>query len=504
MIKTKRLKKNTISSLAFQICTIISGFVLPRLILKRFGSDVNGLVNSITQFIQVIAFLELGVGAVVQSSLYKPLAEKDNTKVSQIICSANQFFRRIGEILLVYVIILILVFPLISHRDFDFLYTGTLIAAISISSFAQYYFGVVDRLLLTADQRGYIQYTAQIITLVINTIACAILIQLGGSIHIVKLVTSLIYLARPIVLRMYVNRHYKLDRKAQYTEEPIKQKWNGIALHVSSSVLDGTDNIVLTVFSSMANVSIYSVYHLVVYGVKHLFFSTINGGVQSMLGEIWAVDDKEKTESVFGWIEWTIHTAVVLLFGCTAVLIIPFIRIYTSGVDDANYIQPLFAVLIVVAHASNCICQPYHMMIKAGGHYKETQHIYIIATITNIVISIATVKLWGLVGVAIGTLVAMVYQMIAMVIYNAKNLLKWPIKNVVKQIVVDVVTASICVALTFWIHIGEKTYVTWILLSLIVVPIWVAIILLVNLLFYKDKVQRFMGVAKGKICRLRK
>ena len=34
--------------------------------------------------------------------------------------------------------------------------------------FSQYYFGVVDRILLIADQRGYIQYNIQTVTLVIN------------------------------------------------------------------------------------------------------------------------------------------------------------------------------------------------------------------------------------------------------------------------------------------------------------------------------------------------
>ena len=58
-----------------------------------FGSEVNGLVNSIAQFLGVISFLELGVGAVVQFALYKPLAEKNQEDVSKIISSANKGFR---------------------------------------------------------------------------------------------------------------------------------------------------------------------------------------------------------------------------------------------------------------------------------------------------------------------------------------------------------------------------------------------------------------------------
>ena len=106
-MRKKRLILNTITSLLLQLTTIICGFVLPRLILNHFGSNVNGLVNSITQFLQIISFLELGVGAVVQSSLYKPLADKDNNQISSIIVSANKFFRKIAIILTVYILVLI-------------------------------------------------------------------------------------------------------------------------------------------------------------------------------------------------------------------------------------------------------------------------------------------------------------------------------------------------------------------------------------------------------------
>ena len=108
-MRGKRLFYNTISSLVFQVTTIICGFILPRLILNAFGSEVNGLVNSIAQFLGVISFLELGVGAVVQSALYKPLAEKNQEDVSKIISSANKFFTRLGQILLIYVLCWLLV-----------------------------------------------------------------------------------------------------------------------------------------------------------------------------------------------------------------------------------------------------------------------------------------------------------------------------------------------------------------------------------------------------------
>ena len=131
------LVKNTVASLLFQVTAIVCGFVLPQVFLQRFGSEVNGLVNSISQFLSVVSFLELGVGAVVQSSLYKPLADKDNRQISCVVVSADRFFRRIALVLLVYVVVLMLVYPTISNQDFDGVFTAVLIGAMSISSFAQ-------------------------------------------------------------------------------------------------------------------------------------------------------------------------------------------------------------------------------------------------------------------------------------------------------------------------------------------------------------------------------
>ena len=498
----RKLLYNTVSSFVFQATTIICGFILPRLILHTFGSEVNGLVNSIAQFLSIISFLELGVGAVVQSSLYKPLAEKNNEEISKIIGSAGKFFKHLALILLVYIFILIVAYPSLARQDFGWAYTAGLIAAISISSFAQYYFGVVDRLLLNSDQRGYIQYTAQTITLILNTVACAILIKLGCSIHVVKLMTSLIYLARPLFLRWYVNHHYALDRKIRYTGEPIKQKWNGVTQHVAAVVLDGTDTVVLTLFSTLSNVSIYSVYFMVVNGIKQLLIS-MTGGVQSLIGELWARQNLKELQRVFGWFEWAIHTGTVFIFGCAGVLIVPFIQVYTNGVSDANYIQPLFAALLVSANACHCLRLPYNIMILASGHYRQTQYNYVAAAAINIAVSILAVKRFELVGVAIGTFVAMFYQTVWMAIYDSKNLIRWPLKNFFKQISVDVLTVIICsVVCTQLFSLHSTTYAAWIQLALEVTIIWALLQILLNVIFYRGKIKlvftKIIGVLRSR------
>lgn len=500
--RKKRLFYNTTASFLYQLAAIICGFILPRLILSAFGSEVNGLVNSITQFLGFFGFMELGIGAVIQSSLYKPLADHDNLQVSRVITSANKFFTTLARLLLLYVLFLVIFYPRFANQPFGYWYTATLIIAMSISSFAQYYFGIVNRLLLTADQKGYIQYNTQTIATVLNTAACYLLIQMGSGIQAVKFTTSAIYLLQPAVVDWYVRHHYKINKHEKYTEEPIKQKWNGIAQHVAAVVLDGTDVMVLTVLSTLSSVSIYSVYFLVVKGVKQLFLSMTNG-ITSLIGELWAKQEDEELHKTFGWTEWTIHTGTTLIFGLTAVLITPFIMVYTRGVTDADYYQPLFGFLLVAANAGHCLRLPYNIMILAGGHYKQTQNSYNIAAVMNIVISVFAVHRFGLIGVTFGTLIAMFYQTVWMAIYVSKNLLKWPFKNFLKQVAVDALTIVLLgIAwnvpyLSRWFTLNGTTYVGWVVLAIKASILAIVTVTLVNLVIYRQYIIRlFEGIAR--------
>ena len=317
------------------------------------------------------------------------------------------------------------------------------------------------------------------------------MISMNGTIQVVKLVTSIIYLARPIILQIYVNNHYKINWKIKYTQEPIKQKWNGVAQHVASVVLDGTDTIVLTVFSTLSNVSIYSVYFLVVKGVKTLFLSVTNG-IQALIGELWAKQELDQLKSFFGWIEWLIHTGTTYVFSCTAALIVPFIQVYTLGIRDANYIQPTFAVLLTFANAMHCLRLPYNIMVLAAGHYKQTQRNYIVAAILNIVVSVLTVKIWGLIGVAIGTLVAMTYQTIWLAIYDSRHFIYWPLKKVIRQFLADIISSFLIISFGSHIVLKDITYFNWFFMAIKVAIVALFVAFCLNSLFYRSKMHRLM------------
>ena len=493
----KKLLWNTLTVLINQIVTVLCAFILPRAILHTYGSEVNGLVSSLTQFLSVISFMDLGIGAVVQASLYKPLSDRDNQKISMIMSSANKFFVKIACGILVYVVSLIVIYPRIVKQSFDCVYTATLILSMCISYFSQYFFGLRYQLLLTADQKGYIVYIINSALLIANNVVGVCLIYNGAKIQIVKLATSLILLIKPLILELYIKEHYAIDRKIQYDKEPIQQKWNGVAQHIATVILTSTDTIVLTFLSTLSNVSIYNVYHLVTNGINGLIVA-LTSGYLSMFGNMISRGEGDVLRKSFDSFETLFHFIVTYVYGCVLVLIIPFVQVYTKGVTDVNYCQPVFAFIITVANAFYCYRLPYNTLVKAAGHFKQTQTSAIIEAGLNIVISIAFVFKFGLVGVAVGTLIAMVYKTIYLVWYLKGEIIKRSSIVFVKHMIVD----SICFLMIFlmrrFLNLRDVSVAGWIILALKIAPFYLVMCFGFNFLLFRGDFNGFQRLREHK------
>ena len=472
---------------------MVCSFILPRYMLLYYGSSVNGLISSITHFLSFISLLDMGVGAVVQANLYKPLAEKDQNQISRIVKSSERFFRRLAYIFLGYIIVLCIIFPTIV--DFGTWYTISLVLIIAVSTLAQYLFGMTYQLLLNADQKAYVPLTMQIGTVVLNTVFTIILMRLGASVHVVKLMTATVFLLRPLGQMLYVHKHYNINRKIEVVGEPIKQKWNGFSQHFAAVVCQNIDVAVLTLFSTLENVSIYSVYFNVTHGVQQIIMTAATG-LESLFGNMIAKNEKEKLLTTFGVIEWSVHTIVTIVFTVAAITIVPFISVYTRGVTDANYIAPLFGTLLVIAYAVQCLRVPYFRVIKAAGHFKETQNGAYISAGLNIVITVALVFKFGLIGAAVGTFVAMLYHTCYFAWYLQKHILERSVKIFIYYLITDSAVAIISYFITRSFLMSGESYGAWVFLAIKVFVIVLIVSMVINVSLYRKQIRTMLRFIK--------
>lgn len=492
------------SSLLLQLVSTVCGIILPRLFITGYGSAVNGTISSVTQFLSFIVLFEAGVGGVVRAALYKPLSDNDNAKISSVIKAADIFFRKIALIFVAYTIVVAVVFPLIIDRSFDFYYTFTLVLIIAFSTFTQYYFGLSCQIILNADQRRYIYSLLQVFTVTLNTVVVVILIKSGASIHIVKLATALIYTIRPLVLRLYVKLHYHTDPHAIPDKSALDKKWDGFGHHTAFFLHSNTDVAVLTVAASLTNrltiadISVYTVYYTIVAGMKNLV-SAVSSGIEAAFGNMIAKGETEALKKNFRLYEFISFALSTVTFTCVGILLVPFIRIYTSGVTDASYNQPLFAVIITLAEAVYCIRIPYNNVTLAAGHYHETRNGAFIEAGINIALSFILVFPLGLCGVAVATLVAMLFRTVQYAVYLSSNILHTNISVFIKRCIVSTVCAALSILAVKLIPFTfvKQDYFTWFVYALITFCITTVITAIINLIFYRRDFLGFISILKN-------
>lgn len=484
------LKLNSELAILYQAVLIITSLILPRCFLYYYGSEVNGLVTSITQFLAFVNICDLGISAVVSSAYYKPLAENDVNKISKIFVYSRKFFRTVGMILFAYIVFLLAFYPTFINTDFEYWFTFTLIAAMGISQLGQYFIGISYQLLLNSDQRSYVQLIVNGSTLILNTVASIILMITGADIRTVKLITSLIYLLRPILMWLYVKKHYTIDFSVTSDSSVVEQKKNGIIQHISYMIYENTDVMVLTFFSTLENVSVYSIYTMVTGSIKRIINSATTG-VQALLGNMIANEEGEELFRFYSFYNWGVHTVSTLMFTVTGLLIVPFVSIYTSDINDADYHAPVFAVLITIAYFFSTVRNCDYVLIRAAGHYKQTQNAALAEALLNLIISVVCVFKFGLIGVAIGTAVSTLFFVIYQLVYFSKRIIFLPLKYSAKQIMVDVLTSAVGIAAAINISVFENTVITWLMQAVIVTVLCGAVSVIIQFVFYKNNMLRF-------------
>lgn len=220
------------------------------------------------------------------------------------------------------------------------------------------------------------------------------------------------------------------------------------------------------------------------------FYQAISVGFQSAAGAAWAKRDQANIKRLFSTVEACLHAITVFLFCCAGVLVVPFVQVYTNGLTDANYYHPLFAITLVLAYGIRCLRTPYNIWILAAGHFKQVQKCHIIAAILNLVVSILAVSRWGLIGVAIGTLIAMCYQTVWMLIYTTKKLVKCTSKHIFRQLFADFTAALLVCVTTAGINLQGFNYLGWLVMAVKVSLIAGLCIAAVFCLFFPKEVQQ--------------
>lgn len=486
--------KNIIFGFAAQIISIGLGVIIPRLVLVNLGSEANGLLSAIGSVLTYMSLLEAGVGTATIQALYKPIAERDRDSINAIMSATHYFYRRTGFIYLALVIFIATGFTILIDTTIPRIQVFLVVLMSGLSGVLSYFFQGKFRLLLAAEGKNYVVTNITTITSVGVSIMKAAVLIAGGNVVAVQSVYFFFNLIQLAFFAVYMHRHYGWVRyNAKPNFEAISQK-NAVLVHqISGLVFGNTDVLVLTVFTTLKSVSVYSMYAMI-YGMVKAIAVTVSEGFVYALGQ--SYHDKPRFLRMFDAYEVYNLSFTAAIFCICRILILPFLQLYTKGVNDISYIDKwlpwLFAIFYLLHNGRSSSAN----VISIAQRFEDTKWRSVLESAINITVSVALTYRLGIYGVVLGTIAALLYRTNDMIIYAAGILGRSPwityrrwFTNLGLFSIVSYLTSLVSVDLNTYPHMFAASFV----LCLTVIPLF----LLVNSLLEKDTAEYAFNIIKN-------
>lgn len=404
--RSKNTMRNVIWGYVSQMITFVAKFISRTVFIHYLGANYLGVSGLFTNVLGVLSFTELGIGAAMNYALYKPVAVQDHEKIKSIMRLYKIAYRVVAITIFVSGLLLTPFLKYIIKNPGNigniYIYYFIILFDTATSYLITYKFSIVY-----AEQKNYILTNISTIFMIISTIIQIVVMVLFKSYLLYLICGSVSGVITKIIWSVYIDKKYPyLSEKAQPLDgaEILGIRKNVLALFIhkiGDVCVHQTDNILISTFVSISVVGKISNYNYIITTVSG-FLTIIFSSVIASLGNYIAIENKEKQNEIFKiyrFVGFWLYGFCALTYFC---LFQPFITLWAGAewcVDDLTIalicLDKYFVGHRVVAGNFK----------TAAGVFDKDKWVAFCQAIINLVVSIAMVKLVGLPGIYIGTVV---------------------------------------------------------------------------------------------------
>lgn len=405
-MRTKESIKNMIIAAISNVLSMLVGFITQAVFLKSLGTEylgINGLFNNI---ISMLSMIELGIGIAIMSNLYKPIANNDENEILGLMNFYRKSYIKIGSAILLLGILIIPFLKLIIGTT-SIKINIYIVYLLFLLDTVLFYFLSYKRTLLIAKGKNYFINIIHIFYLIILNASqiCILIFTKNYYLYIIIKVAMRIF--ENVVINILVNKKNSFIKNVKngtvnrQVEKSIYKKVKALIFHkFGTFIVTGTDNILISIFFGISSVGLYSNYYLIINsicGILTQVFSSITANVGNLMTE----DNKDKQYRIFKII-YFFNFLISSISGIILFMLIePFISIWIGS----NYLMSKYILIVLMINFYFTVMRSTFNIFKdAVGIYYEDRFVPIIESICNIVLSILFAKIFGLIGIFMGTI----------------------------------------------------------------------------------------------------
>lgn len=447
--RLKKVKKNILVGYINQLITAVAAFVCRTIFIHQLDAAYLGINGLFTNMLGILSLAELGFGTAMNFEMYKPVVEKDYSKIMALLRLYKKVYRLIGLFILIGGILLTPFIRLLVGDPGDignyFVYYVLYIINTAVGYYSSYLLCLTN-----AEQDEYISSLFSMAQTLLANILEIFVLLVYRSFLLYLLVWLLSTILQQIFIQRYFRRNYsfiflnydtKLDAN---TKGHIKKNMGGLVVSKLSEVmLLQTDNIIIALGMNIISVGYADNYYLIVSYLKKIVLSLLKSVIPS-LGNMVATESKEKGYEVFKVYDFVDYLIYSVLTICLIVVFQPFVAMWAGTEKIIDYWAMVLLSLSFYISGRN---QGFMNYKTAHGIFYDMKITCIVSVLINIIVSMVGVFKFGLIGVYIGTCASELYSNIRNLRLSysnitGENLLKYYSKRVMQfvAIIVPIIT----------------------------------------------------------------
>lgn len=410
--RTFNTKKNLINGLINMVLVILLSFATRTIFVKILSTEYLGINGLYSNILNLLALSELGLSNIALFSLYKPLAEKNEEKISQLVSFFDKVYHCIFVIIILFGIMLIPLLKYILNTELEMkeliIYYLLYLISTSIS-----YIGISRQILINADQRIYVTKNATTLFNIIQNILQIITLFVFKNYYMYLIIQLICNLSLNLFLIFKANRLYPfLNSKAILPKKEkisiLKRTKDLFVYKISVVIINCTDNIFISALLGTSIVGYYSNYAMVI-GVFTTIMTTIINSINSSIGNLNVTSSNEKKINIFynllfimQWIVGFFSAGMIIMFN-------DFISLWIG--EDYKLSFAAIIVIVLNFYLQNII-NPIWMYRESLGLFKEVKPFMFMAALLNILLTYILGKTIGLPGIFLATIFSRLFTVV--------------------------------------------------------------------------------------------
>lgn len=407
--RSKNASRNIKFGVILKLYQIICPFIIRTAMIHLLGMEYVGLNSLFNSILQVLNLTELGVGTAMVFSMYKPIAEEDYDKICKLMQMYKVYYRIIGVVIAAVGLAITPVVPKLISSDsqipLNIIYLYWMNLAYTVLS---YWLFAYKSSILQAHQRTDV--TSKV-TLVANT--CTYILQflllLLFKDYYLYLLGMLLGQAMNNILTAFMADkmypQYKAGGRLPKNEvKEINQRVRDLfTAKVGGVIQNSADSIVISAFLGLTLLAKYNNYYYImnsVFGFIIILFNSCMAGIGNSL----VVETKEKNYQDLKKISLLTEWVAGFCACCLLCLYQPFMKIW---VGEDNLLEMGVVICISVYLYIIVTNQVLCLYKDAAGIWRKDRYRPLITALVNLLLNLASVKILGLYGVVLSTVVSM-------------------------------------------------------------------------------------------------